>query len=316
MYRSWIVNSVKTEIFFGALELGLFTALDSPISAAELHCRTGYDIRNLTLCLDALAAVKLISKDGGSYCNTARSLKYLSAGSPSYIGDLILHRRKMMKCESLADRIKDGNQTRGNEIDFKRLAELTGKEMKLFRVKAFIRAADKLLKGVPHPRVLDLGGGPGLMTLEWTKRHPGASGVIFERKAVAGIAGQKVIEYGAEEKVRVIAGDFLSDDIGDRYDLILASGVLAFCGDRLADIIKKLYRSLNEGGYVIVVTPRLNENGIDPIDTVLSWLSSRLDGIDPLLNGQIIHEEFLKAGFEYVNNYHEPLYRGAIYGKG
>lgn len=315
MYRSWIVNSVKAEIFFGALELGLFTRLDTPISATELSRCTGYDVRNLTLCLDALAAVKLINKDGDSYCNTPRVLKYLSAGSSSYIGDLILHRRKMMNVSSLTDRIKYGHKTYHNEIDFKRLAELTAKEMKLFRVKAFSRIADRLLKNLPHPRVLDLGGGPGLMTIEWVKRHTQASGVIFERKAVAGIARQNVIEYGVQEKIRVIDGNFLSDDIGDGYDLILASGILAFCGDRLTDIIKKLHRALNEGGCMIVVTPCLSENGLCPVDTVLSWLSSRLDGTEPILNGQMIHEELLNAGFEYIHNYHEPLYRGAIYSK-
>lgn len=315
MYRSWIVNSVKTEIFFGALELGLFTQLDTPISATELHRRTGYDVRNLTLCLDALAAVRLINKDGDSYCNTPRTLKYLSAGSSSYIGDLILHRRKMMNVSSLAELIKYGHKTHHHQIDFKRLAELTGKEMKLFRVKAFSRIANRLLKDFSHPRVLDFGGGPGLITIEWLKRHSRASGVIFERKTVAEIARQNVIEYGVEERMHVIEGNFLSEEIGDRYDLILASGILAFCGDRLTDVIKKLYQALNEGGYMIVVTPRLSENGLCPVDTVLSWLSSRLEGTDPLLNGQIIHEELLNAGLEYTHDYHEPLYRGAIYSK-
>ena len=315
MYRSLIINSVKTDLFFGALKLRLFDSLDKPSSASELHLRTGYDIRNLTLCLDALASVKFIRKEEDKYCNTEQTQKYLSSESPSYIGDLILHRQKMFSVDNLVERIKHGDKAT-RKIDFRRLAELTGKEMKLFRTKSFVRTVQTLLHDVPQPRFLDLGGGSGLMGIEWAKQNPQASGVIFEQKEIAEIAQQNVVANGVEKQVRVIAGNFLSDDIGHScYDLILASGILAFCGKLLTEVCEKLYHTLDKDGFLIVVTPQLSEDGLQPMDVVLSWLSSRLNGAEPILNGRTIYKKLLKAGFEYVQDYHEPLYKGLIYRK-
>lgn len=316
MYRSLIINSVKTDLFFGALELRLFDGLDKPTSALDIHLRTGCDIRSLTLCLDALASAQFIKKEGKNYFNTEQTQKYLSSESSSYIGDLILHRRKMFSVENLVERIKYGDKGI-QSIDFRRLAELTGKEMKLFRTKAFVRTVQTLLHDIPQPRFLDFGGGPGLMGIEWAKQNPLLSGVIFEQKEIAGIAQQNVMANGTDRQVQVIAGNFLTDDIGHScYDLILASGVLAFCERHLTKVCEKLYRASDKSGYLIVVTPQLKEDGLHPMDIVLSWLSSRLNGAEPILHGRIIHKELLEVGFEYLQDYREPLYQGFIYRKG
>lgn len=316
MYRSLIIHSVKTDLFFGALELRLFDGLDKPTSVSELHLRTGFDRRSLALCLDALASAKFIRKEEDKFCNTERTQKYLSSESPSYIGDLILHRRRMFSVDNLVEILKNGGKVT-QKIDFQRLAELTGKEMKLFRTKTFVRTAQTLLHDVPQPRFLDIGGGPGLIGIEWAKRNPQVSGVIFEQKEIAEIAQQNVMENGTERQIQVIAGNFLTDDIGHScYDLILASGVLAFCGRNLTEVCEKLYRASDKSGYLIVVTPQLKEDGLQPMNVVLSWLSNRLNGAEPILHGRIIHKELLKVGFEYLQDYREPVYQGIIYRKG
>ena len=208
--------------------------------------------------------------------------------SPFYIGDLILQKKKILEPKNLIDRIKFGKLTEEQQepmLDFKQMAEFTGKEMRLFRVKPFLKTAEKLLADIKQARVLDLGGGPGIMSIEFVKKHSASSGIIFEKVEVAKIAEKNVIENKLSKRMKVIQGNFLTDDIGSGYDLILASGVLAFCGSHLQSTVEKIYKSLNTGGHIIVMTPQLNENEVQPKDIVMCWLSSRINGVDPVLKG-------------------------------
>ena len=318
MYRSLIVSSIKNDLFFSSLDLDLFSLLDSPISASELHHKTQYDERNLSLCLDALVAGKFIIKEEDKYYNTSENKKFLSKNSLFYIGDLILQKKKILEPKNLIDRIKFGKLTEEQQepmLDFKQMAESTDKEMRLFRVKPFLKTAEKLLADIEQARILDLGGGPGIMSIEFVKKHSASSGLIIEKGEVAKIAEKNVIENKLSKRMKVIQGNFLTDNIGSGYDLILASGILAFCGSYLQSTIEKIHKSLNTGGHIIVMTPQLNENGVQPKDIVMCWLSGRINGVEPILKGHIIHNEFISAGFIYTSDYKEPFYCGKIYQK-
>lgn len=317
IYREQITNKIESELFFAALELDLFSSLDIPKTSLELSSNLGYNQRNLDLCLNGLVSTGYLIKTENKYSNTTKSEQYLSRNSETYIGDLLLYKRKMYSIENLTQQIKQGssNQTKSLPYDFKILAEYTCREMRLFRLEYFLSFTTQLLKDHPNPKILDLGGGPGIMAIDFVKQHPRSTGVVFEKTEVAKITKEFVLQNKVEKSVQVYSGDFQTDELGSDYDLILASGVLAFAGNKLESLVERIYNSLNIGGYLIVVTPHLQDNETEPKEVVLSWLSGRLSGLDPILMENVIYDALEKKKFNYIREYKEPLYHGRLYQK-
>jgi tRNA1(Val) A37 N6-methylase TrmN6 len=66
-------------------------------------------------------------------------------------------------------------------------------------------------------KMLDLGGGPGLIGIAIVASHPGMSGVIFDQPDVVKVAQTFVREYGLEDRMEVMGGDYTTDPIGESY---------------------------------------------------------------------------------------------------
>lgn len=317
IYRKQITNKIESDLFFTALELDLFSSLDIPKTSLELSSNLGYNQRNLDLCLNALVSTGYLIKSENKYSNTTKSNQYLSRNSETYIGDLLVNKRKMYSIENLTQQVKQGsyNQTKSLPYDFKTLAEYTCKEIRLFRLEYFLSFTTELLKDHPNPKILDLGGGPGIMAIDFVKQHPRSTGVVFEKTEVAKITKEFILQNKVEKSVLVYSGDFQTDELGSDYDLVLASGVLAFAGNKLESLVERIHNSLNIGGYLIVVTPHLQDNEAEPKEVVLSWLSGRLSGLDPILKENVIYDALEKRKFKYIREYKEPLYQGRLYQK-
>ena len=56
-----------------------------------------------------------------------------------------------------------------------------------------------------------------------------------------------------QDGVSVKTGDFMNDDIGSGYDLILCSSIMLFAIAGGADFFAKLKKALNPGGVVVRV---------------------------------------------------------------
>ena len=73
----------ETKILLTAVKLDVFSALDSkPKAATEIAGRIGADESTLTLLLNALVALKLLSKDGKTYANSSAAATHLVRHSP------------------------------------------------------------------------------------------------------------------------------------------------------------------------------------------------------------------------------------------
>lgn len=58
------------------------------------------------------------------------------------------------------------------------------------------------------PRITDVGGGHGYFLAEVLKRHPGSTGTLIDRPAVAEEAGKLLDAAGVADRAEVVAGDF------------------------------------------------------------------------------------------------------------
>lgn len=305
LYRKLLHQKRETELFLSALRLNIFSHLEEWATAKMIAERTGFNERNLKFFLNVLACIGLLEKHSNTYRNTSQSNEFLNQSSSIYLGEWILFREQMMSLKHLDERIRNGpvNQilrnNKGVEVyDFYKSARVSIPEMYSGRVQSFVEASLSLFKNNPPKRILDLGGGPGIFSMELVSAFPDCCAVVFEHPDVAELPRKLVSERGLTKQVSIVEGNFNTDKIGGGYDLIIASGILDFAKDYLDILMDKLYRALIPHGYLYVVTHNVSDDYQTPPESILGWLSSHLDGLDILLTQKTIDSALEKHGFK------------------
>ncbi|WP_050810370.1 class I SAM-dependent methyltransferase [Desulfitobacterium hafniense] len=307
VYYDLLHKNREAQLFLAALRLEVFSYLEDWSSPAELALRTGFNGRNLALLLNALAAAGLLEKRQNDYRNTGVGNEFLHKNSPVYLGESLLFRERMMALDNVEERVRSGPdagiaaRNQGVEVyNFHEAARCGIPEMYTGRVQGLLKAVQKLF-GEEQPRkVLDLGGGSGVMLKELVSHYPNSRGVLFEHPSVADLPRQLLREWGLADRISILAGDFNKDDIGKDYDLIIASGIIDFAKDHLDILTAKLGEALAPEGYLYLVSHNVNEDYQEPAECILGWLSSHLDGLDILLTKDTIVAALARHGFKPV----------------
>ena len=146
-------------------------------------------------------------------------------------------------------------------------------------------------------RILDLGAGPGVIGIAVASAHPSLECYLCDQPAVCRVAEEVIAEYGLEDRVRTLSGDYMNDPIGGNYDFIMANFTLNFYGDRLDQIMAKVYQALNPQGVFMVTSDGLTHEKTRPEASVISWLSTALQGMDMSFERGVVADAMLRAGF-------------------
>ncbi|WP_079214028.1 class I SAM-dependent methyltransferase, partial [Ventosimonas gracilis] len=99
-------------------------------------------------------------------------------------------------------------------------------------------------------RLLDLGGGPGLVAIALAQIQSALTGVVFEYPQAAAVAQEHIDNAGLSSRLQAIGGDLNSDDFGTNYDLVWCSSVLHFVAD-IPAVLQRLYRAMRPGGVLV-----------------------------------------------------------------
>jgi predicted TPR repeat methyltransferase len=151
-------------------------------------------------------------------------------------------------------------------------------------------------------RMLDLGGGAGLICLAIVAAHPAMTGVIFDRPDVVEISKRFIREYDLRDRVTVIGGDYSRDHIGDDYDLVWTSYTLNFHRGNLDPIVRKIHEALNPGGVYVSLAEGLTDERTKPAIVVNSMLPLNLGGHDFTFDEGEIAQAMLRVGFKSVHS--------------
>jgi len=128
-------------------------------------------------------------------------------------------------------------------------------------------------------------------------------GVIFDTPAMVKVAETFIKEYGLEDRMGVMGGDFNHDPIGDGYDLIWSSSALSLAKDNMDSLTKKIYDALNPGGVFLVLHEGLTHERTKPNAMVLSMLSMALMGQDMSFDQGFIADSMLRVGFKSIRSH-------------
>jgi len=306
-----IYAPVKAEIILAAVKIGLFSHLEEPISLAALVDKLGWEPRASELLLSGLAACDLLLKQDGLFTNSPEASRFLVPGKPTYLGDHLLSTHRMVTggLADLPERLLKGpapqeqQATQAHKIDWSAMAEGMANSARAGRVQMVL----PLIQGLPEfpafRKMLDLGGGPGILCIAMVQAHPTMSGVVFDNPAMEDKARQYIKEYGLTERIAFLGGDYMRDPIGSGYDLVWASSSLNYCGERLDELTTKVYEALEPGGVFAVLQEGMANEGTKPPEMVLPMLAWRLNS-DEGINfeqGQIA-QAMLEAGFRSVRS--------------
>ena len=261
--RNWDLGEImgvsgqfwETCALHAGVALDLFTALgEEQLDAKEVSTRVGADPRALGMLLNALAAMELIVKADDRYTNTASAATFLSKESPRYMGYIIMHHHHLVASWSRLDEAV----TTGKSVPTK-VGHATEETRESFLMGMFNMAMGLAPRLVPHidlggrKHLLDLGGGPGTYAIFFCQQNPDLKATVFDLPTTRPFAERTIGKFGLSDRIDFQAGNYVSGDIGGRYDVAWLSHILHGEGpETCREMIRKTVSVLNPGGMIII----------------------------------------------------------------
>ncbi len=312
-----LVAPVKQAVMETAITLDMAHILSSASTVDDIANKAGIQTgtQGLICFLDALVAVGLANKENGKYSNTDTGRYFFDKTSPVYMGDYIQDMKSLVQknLAGMADIVKHGmpdlpeTESWQNESRWERAVANLALGQRAGMAAIYADLVEELLQFSRIKKILDLGGGPGLIGAQILGRIPGATGVLMDLPAVIGLARQEIEKEGMADRISFIAGDYNETDLGSGYDLIWASHNLYFVKDRVP-FFKRVKTALAEKGVFVCLHEGLVQEQTAPADIILMRLSSAIetvsapDGQNYAFNKAEIAGYLKQAGFNRVES--------------
>lgn len=264
MQRYWDLAAapIQAAALDAALEFGMFEHLTEPASAAGLASALSLRPEQATHLLDMLWSLDLLHRIDGDpvqYLCQPAARQHFCQGQPGYCADAWRYRRRALAhfSEQLGEQLHlDGPPiepyVQTNATGWANAARVQiGQEQRAIAVAAAEHAVSCVPGADRARRILDLGGGPGLIGIALVQRRPDATGVVFDWPETAAVAQENIVQAGLADRMTIIGGDLADDSIGQDYDLIWCSSVLHFLPDAAA-AVRKMRDALAPGGQLVM----------------------------------------------------------------
>jgi SAM-dependent methyltransferase len=269
-----MANGFRSACVLGAAaELDLFTVLGrETMTADEAARRLAADLRATTVLLDALVGLDLLDREGGLYAvpDTLRPL--LVEDSPTTLLPMIRHAMNLVRTWSQLARVVATGKPAAREPS-PRGAEADR--------AAFIAAmhtlsgpiADGLVARLGPPQfrhLLDVGGASGTWTLAFLRAAPQGLATIFDLPDAIQQARQRVAQGGLAARIRLVAGDFYTDDLPGEADLAWVSAIAhQHSREHNRRLFKKVHAALVPGGRILIRDVVMDPDHAHPLDGAL-----------------------------------------------
>lgn len=245
----------ESRVLLSAVELDIFTAVGQGASAAQIASRLGAKPRSTETFLNALVAMRALTKKDGIFHNTPDTARYLVAGSPDYARPALMHTVHLWAAWStLTAAVRAGTSVIPPGVE--------GQDQAW--TEAFIAAmhqgaeepAAELVRTVGAAgvrRMLDIGGGSGVYSIAFAKANPQLRAEVLDLASVVPIAQKYIGEARLADRVTTRVGDLYYDNFGKDYDLLLLSAICHMLGpEENRDLFRRSYQALGAGGRLVI----------------------------------------------------------------
>ena len=262
-----------------AVDLGIFNCLQgTPMPVSTLAEALQLPERSLERLLDANAALGFLEKHDRVYENAEIAGVYLVEGFPDYLGDFVRLAGVygFAKWTRFEDCIKSDTPVEDLDDDFRNSEE---------RMQYFIRAMHNNAKGPARllsevasletrSHLLDLGGGSGVYAIAATERHQRLQATLVDFSPVCKVAREFVQTSVAQDRIAIVEGDLLADELDLSGDVVLLSQVLhnMSAADSMK-LIERCYEWTRPGGIVVLHEFVLDDDRAGPLYPALFALN-------------------------------------------
>ena len=300
--------AVKWETLKTAFKLDVFSHLSEPVEAGEVAARLSTHPENTEHLLNALTASGYLNKKNGRYWNKPLAEAYFTRGKDTSIAQALLY------MDAWNQGVMNGEMERLVKEGPKPLPDMTDEDLweKAARININMTRAGRaqaiagLVSSWPEfssfSKILDLGAGAGVIGLAVTAAHPTLKCRLLDKPAVTKVAREVIAEYGLEDRIEVIGGDYVRDPLGEGYDLIMANYTLNFYRDNLDGIMTRVHEALKPNGLFLVTSDGLTEEKTAPELMVVGWLPVQLQGEDMTFQWDDVPRAMFRAGFAQVHS--------------
>ncbi|HEY5912602.1 MAG TPA: methyltransferase [Verrucomicrobiae bacterium] len=249
-------NYQGAAVLVAAAELDLFTPLAaSPRSAAELAAVVGADLRGLTVLMDALVALRVLSKSGDRYA-PAPGINELATptGSQTVLAMLQHQANCLRRWAQVAQVVKTGRpaqhipSVRGESGDQESFIGA------MHNVSAPM--ADGVIQAIQplkFEHLLDIGGASGTWTMAFLRACLTGRATLFDLPPVITLARKRLSESGFAERVTLVPGDFLTDPLPGGTDLAWVSAIVhQNSREQNRALFAKVFGALVPGGRIAI----------------------------------------------------------------
>lgn len=253
--REAVYGFRRSRIILSAFELGIFSALaGKALASGQLAKKIGADARACDRLLNALCALGLVKKNKGAFANTRIAREFLTAGSPQFLAGLAHTAGQWQSWHTLSSAVR-----RGGTVCEKKAAPGVENRLAGFIAAMHERATPqapaivKLLDLARVKRCLDIGAGSAAYAMALARASKAIRAVAFDLPDVLPLTRDYVRRAGLLSRFDFIAGDFLCDDWGEGYDLVLLSAIVHMNGPQENQrLVARAARSLNPGGQLVI----------------------------------------------------------------
>ncbi|MBG6244364.1 SAM-dependent methyltransferase [Candidatus Symbiopectobacterium sp. 'North America'] len=302
-------SSIKTEAIRLALDSALFDQLAQPSTVEQFALRQQWEPQQATALLELLWSMKLLTRDAAGYQTSAEMQAYLCQTGERYIGDSWRFRYQSLRDvgQQLAALMQ---QTSGTSPPAARMDAGWAQAAQEQRALTVDRACDIVgaLPEFPQAKtLLDVGGGPGMIAIGLTQRHPTLQGVVFDLPQTAAVAQENIIAAGLHQRLSTASGDFSTQPFAAGYaDIIWCSSFLHFVED-ITTSIAQLFNALTPGGVLVAVHAEIASNQEDAASVLPFYLPLMLRGRRVTREGELA-SLLCDAGFSRVETRrHQPF---------
>lgn len=216
-------------VLAAAAELDVFNATAySPVTASELALKLGCDERAMTILLDALSSVRVLTKTEGQYALASGLAPFLVDSSPQSVTAMLRHQANCLRSWARLPWVVQaggpadaGASIRGAKADHTAFIEAMN--------VVSILVAERLIREI-NPGgfrcVLDIGGASGTWTLSWLQAEPAARAILFDLPEVIPMARERIEPSGLADRVDLVAGDYNREAFPQGADLAWVSAII------------------------------------------------------------------------------------------
>jgi precorrin-6B methylase 2 len=249
-------NFMECKILHSAADLNLFTILaEIPLAADEAASKIGANPRALSMLLDVLASMGFLKKEKQKYRCEYSVAQFLSENSSISVLPMVRHMASLWARWSRLTDIVRGVSGANEEINLER----SHQDLQAFIGAMHVVAAPIAKRvvesaGATDSRsLIDIGGGSGSYTIAFLRAIPELKATLFDLPPVIDMARERLAQEGLLDRVNLVAGSFYDRELPTGHDLALVSAIIhSNSPEQNQDLYKKVYRSLDQGGRILI----------------------------------------------------------------